>query len=184
MLQTVIDCIFGLVPETIYFTLFLIACKNIKEKRKILGVLIGIAYFLCILVSKYKVVYYVGFIALVYLILRILYKEKTQIIDVFVFSVSTIYISVIGMVLAMFVQNNYTNYYILYCINKILLFLPFIFYKKFNTLYKLYASLWNRDDKVKKPIKSFSLRNTSVIVINIFIFILNIATISCMTLFK
>ena len=180
----IIDCIFGLLPETIYFTMFLIFCKNIKEKRIWLGICIGIAYFICILISKYRVLYYVGFIMLVQLILMILYNNKTQNIDIFVFSISTIYISVLSMVLGIFVQNSYTNYYILYCINKVLLFLPFIFHKKFNQLYNVYASLWNRDDTVKKPVKSISVRNISLIVINIFIFILNITTIGCMTLFK
>ena len=83
--------ILGLLPEVLYFTLFITYTKNIKEKRIKLFLLIGVAYFGCMLIQQYKTIYYILFIALVYIILKILYKSKTQIIDIFVFSLSTIY---------------------------------------------------------------------------------------------
>ena len=42
-----VSILFGLIPEVLYFTLFITYTKNIKEKRIKLILLISIAYFLC-----------------------------------------------------------------------------------------------------------------------------------------
>lgn len=180
----VVGILFGLIPEVLYFTLFLIYAKNIKEKRIKLFLLISIAYLLCIMISQYKVLYYISFIAIVYVILKILYRKKTQIIDIFVFSISTIYMTILASISFMLFTDDLSNYYILYVIARILLFVPFIFRKKFNIIYKKYCKLWNRNDKEKRPIKSITLRNVSLVVINITIFILNVVTISIINFLK
>lgn len=179
-----VSILFGLIPEVLYFTLFITYTKNIKEKRIKLFLLISIAYFLCMLVQQYNVIYYILLIALVYIILKILYKNKTQIIDIFVFSLSTIYLTLLACISLMLFTDDLSNYYILYFIARILLFVPFIFKNKFNVLYKKYCKLWNRNDKEKRPIKSITLRNISLIVINVTIFILNVATISIINFLK
>ena len=161
-----ISILFGLIPEVLYFTLFITYTKNIKEKRIKLFLLIGVAYFGCMLIQQYKTIYYILFIALVYIILKILYKSKTQIIDIFVFSLSTIYLTLLATVSLMLFTDNLSNYYILYIIARILLFIPFIFKNRFNIIYQKYCRLWNRNDKEKRPIKSITLRNVSLIIIN------------------
>lgn len=180
LLQILISVVLGLLPEVLYFTMFLICTKDIKEKRIKLGLLISIAYVLCMFIQKYKVIYYVLFIALVYAILKLLYKEKTQIIDIFVISISTIPLTLLSLIY--FGINKYFNYYVLLIFNRILLFLPFIFNNKFNLLYKKYCSLWNRNDYVKRPIKSITLRNISLIIINLLIFIINIVIMKILTI--
>ena len=181
--QLVLSIFLGLIPEVLYFTLFITYCKNIKEKRIRLFLFISLAYVLCMFIQKYKIFYYVLFLVLIYWIMKIVYKEKTQIIDVFVISLGSIYLSLLSIILYPIVNNSYINYYILYLINRILLFIPFIFKQKLNKFYLVYCKLWNRNDYDKRPIKSITLRNISLIVINIFIFILNIATLSCVYLF-
>lgn len=172
-----ISILLGMLPEVLYFTLFLVYTKNIKEKKVKLFFLITLAYVLCIMVSRFKTLYYFLFIFAVYIILKILYKHKTGIIDVFIISLSFIYVCFISFLCSRFINNNYVLYYILLVINKILLFIPFIFRNKFNLLYKTYCGLWNRNKNVKRPIKSITLRNISLIILNVFIFILNILTI-------
>ena len=179
-----ISILFGLIPEVLYFTLFITYTKNIKEKRIKLFLLIGVAYFGCMLIQQYKTIYYILFIALVYIILKILYKSKTQIIDIFVFSLSTIYLTLLATVSLMLFTDNLSNYYILYIIARILLFIPFIFKNRFNIIYQKYCRLWNRNDKEKRPIKSITLRNVSLIIINVTIFIINIATLSIINFLK
>ena len=181
--QIILSIFLGLIPEVLYFTLFITYCKNIKEKRIRLFLFISLAYVLCMFIQKYKIFYYVLFIALIYWIMKIVYKEKTQIIDVFVISLAMIYVCLLSMLSYPLVNNNYINYYILYLIDRILLFIPFIFKSKLNKIYLIYCKLWNRNDEEIRPIKSITLRNISLIVINIFIFILNIATLRCIYLF-
>ena len=175
-----LSIVLGLLPEVLYFTLFLVYTKKLKTKRTLLFFLMSIAYFCCLLIKKYRIVYYVLFVALVYIILKILYGKKTQLTDIFAFSVSTIYLAFLSCVMWPFINNNrnYVLYYSLYIFNRILMFLPFIFKDKFNIIYKRYYSLWNRNDKIKRPIKSITLRNISLIIINISIFLGNILLLS------
>lgn len=178
MLQTVISILFGMIPDVLFFTFFIINTKKIKEKKKILAVLIAIAYILCIMIRQYITLYYVTFIIIIYIIMCLLYKKGTQIIDIFVFSISTVYLSFIGFICSIFIKDDLSNYYHISVINRLLLFLPFLFRDKFNILYEKYKKLWNRNDKEKRLLKSITLRNISLIFLNIFIFIMNIISIS------
>lgn len=180
----ILSLLLGIIPETIYFTLFLSYAKDLKEKRIKLGILIAISYALCIMISRFQILYYVTFIALVYLSLKLLYKKKTQITDVFVVSLAYFWVAILSFALMFLVNKDYSNYYLICVINKILLFVPFIFRNKFNTWYKKYYSFWNRNDEIKKPIKSITLRNISLILLNGFIFFLNIAIINIINFIK
>ena len=166
-----VSILLGMIPEVLYFTLFLIYTKGLKEKKIRLCLLIAIAYFLCLMINRFKLVYYIGFLFLIYLILKLLYKKKAQITDIFIINLSFIYIGLISYICSLFVKEDYSNYYLLCIIDKILLFVPFIFRNKFNIWYKKYYSLWNRNDSIKRPIKSITLRNLSLIGLNMFIFI-------------
>lgn len=180
----VISILLGLIPEVLYFTLFLIYTKNLKEKKIRLFLLISIAYLLCMFIQQYEIIYYLLFVALVYIILKLLYKEKTQIIDVFAFSVSTLYLTMLSYICFMFLQKDYSNYYLLYILDRLLLCVPFAFRKKFNTIYKKYCKLWNRNDNEKRPIKSITLRNISLIIINFAICFMNIYAMSIIKFLK
>lgn len=180
----IFSLILGILPEILYFTLFLINTKDIKNKKLKLFSLIAMVYFICIVIGKYKLIYYVSFIFLIYIVLKILYKEKAQIIDIFVISAAYIYVCLISFICSRFINNNYTLYYIMLIINRILLFIPFLFKSKFHVLYKKYCSLWNRNYNKKQPIKSITLRNISLIILNSFIFLLNIATIYVINTFN
>ena len=106
------------------------------------------------------------------------YTKKTQIIDVFVILISFTYLYLLSYILFLFIKDDLSNYYILYILDRIILFIPFILNKEFNQLYKNYCKLWNRNDNEKRSIKSITLRNISLIIMNISIFILNIAIIN------
>ena len=162
----------------------MIYTKNLKEKRIKFFILTSIAYVLCIMISQYKTLYYVLFIFLVYIILKILYKSKAQIIDVFVFSISCIYLTILSAILIFFLKDDLSNYWFLYTFNRILIFLPFLFRNNFNSIYQKYCKLWNRNDKEKRPIKSITLRNISLIIINVAIFITNVIAIAIINILK
>ena len=174
----VLSLLLGIIPETIYTTLFLIYTKDLKEKKIILGILIGIAYTLCIMIIRFQILFYIIFLFVIYIILKLLYKEKTQITDVFIVALAYLWMSLLSFVLMFCVNQDYSNYYLICVINKALLFLPFIWKNKFNIWYKKYYSLWNRNDTIEKPIKSITLRNISLILLNSFVFFVNIAIIN------
>ena len=184
LLTIILSIILGLIPEILYFTLFIIYTKNIKEKRIKLFFLLSLAYLVFILLNNYSIINYIIFIVLAYIILKLLYKKKTQIIDIFVFSIAFSYVCLISFITSRFINNNYIMYYIMMIINRILLFIPFIFKDKFNILYKKYCSLWNRNYDKKQPIKSITLRNISLFTLNIFIFIMNIISVSMTNFMK
>lgn len=168
----VISIFVGILPEILYFSLFLVYTKNLKEKRIKLSILIFIAYMLCVVVQRYKVLYYSLFVFLIYAILKILYKQKAQITDIFMFSISVLYLTLLSFLI--YIPKNNTQYFICLFLNRILLFIPFIFRKRFSGLYKSYYDLWNRNYTKKQPIKSITLRNISLILFNFVILVINI----------
>ena len=180
----VLSVLLGLIPEVLYFTLFISYTKNIKEKRVKLFLLISVAYFVCMLIQQYQLIYYIIFVLLIYLILKLLYKKKTQIIDVFIIGLSYLWITLLSIILFVLLKNDLSNYYMLYIVDRIFLFLPFLFKSKFNILYKKYCNLWNRNDKEKRPIKSITLRNISLILLNSVLFFLNIVIINIINFIK
>lgn len=177
-----ISILLGLIPEVLYFTLFLIYTKSIKKRKILLFILIGIAYFICLLIQQYRILNYLILLFLIYIILKILYRNGTQIIDIFIISLSYLYLIIISIIPILFLRDNLSNYYFLYIIDRVLLFLPFLSRNKFNILYKKYCSLWNRNDNIKKPIKSITLRNISLILLNLIILVSNIILISIIKL--
>lgn len=180
----VIGILFGLIPEVLFMTLFLSFTKNIKERKIILAVCLTISYLISIFIQQYKILLYVLFIFLIYISLKITYKKKTQIIDLFVGSIPFMWISILSYICFLFLKEDYSNYYFLYVIDRIVLFIPLLFKKQLNMLYKKYCKLWNRNDKEKRPIKSITLRNVSLVVINITIFLMNLYVISVINFLK
>lgn len=174
-MEIVLSIFLGMLPEVIYFTLFLVYVKDIKEKRVKLFLGILFSYLVCIFLAPYKVLYYVIYTILLYIILKILYKERTQIIDFFIIMYSLFYIVMLSYLICF--AKDFTSYLICYFIERILLFSIFIFRKQFNKLYRKYCKYWNRNDTIKRPIKSITLRNISLIIINAIILVMNIICI-------
>lgn len=173
-MKLVLSILLGLLPETLYFTLFITYTKNMKENKVKLFLLIAISYFICILVQNFRILFYMLLIALIYISLKIVYKNKAQIIDIFIISLAYLWLGILSITLMNFVANDYSNYFIILILQKILLFIPFIFRSKFNIVYKKYCNLWNRNDKEKRKVKSITLRNISLILLNAYIFFMNI----------
>lgn len=174
----------GLLPETLYFTMFFVNVKSLKNKKIKLFLLIALSHLICIIFNNYKILSYVALIVCLYLSLKILYKNKTQIIDVFIVSIALMYVCLISYLCFLFVNQDMSNYYLLLVIEKILLFVPFVFKNRFNKWYKKYYSLWNRNDKEKRSIKSITLRNISLISLNIFIILCNMGCLYINTIIK
>lgn len=178
IINLILDILFGMIPEVLFFTMYLTYTKNIKENKGKLFVLISALYFILILLIPYKLIFYIIFIFGVYGILKILYKNKADKIDIFMFAFGTAYVSIVAYLCFIFFDKQLNNYILMYLIDRVCLAIPFLFKKYFNIVYLKYRNLWNRkkineyNEKERRP-KAITLRNISVVAINLIIIFMN-----------
>ena len=161
----IISIILGLIPEFIYYYIYLTKIKELKGNNILFFILTFINYFLSMLLIRHSFIMYVVFDTIEYLILKILYKNKVCITDLFLILFIETYLLIISA-LCFFLISNYILAFI---VNRILMFIPLILLNKIRLLYKRYKNMWNRNDKKKNLIKSLTLRNASLIIMNILI---------------
>lgn len=170
-----LEILLGQIPEAIYFALFMIFTKQLKEKRILFVISMVCEYLLLKQFLHYNLWFKVLYTIFVYMILKILYKEKAQIIDIFTFMISSfimLFISIIPYVIIWFTINNVLIYAV---IDRICMLLFLIIFK--NKLYKiqlLYKKLWNRNDKINKKIKTTTFRCLNLVAFNFMFYLSNI----------
>lgn len=167
MINFVLSLIFCTIPDTIYYAMFISVTKN-KNFNKKLYFLIFIGYILNFMVFQYNLYLYLIFYIYIYLVLKILFKSKIN--DFFL----TIFLDIYYILLSIICYFLIPNYFIAYLLNKIFLFVPLIFKDKLKKLYSIYTKLWNRNKEAKQPIKSITLRNISLVLLNTIIVISDI----------
>ena len=171
IIHFLISFLFGLLPESLFFTLFLINIKQVKTKKLLLFLLISLDYLVFIIFNNHILVSYILFTVILTIILKILYKKELNIVDIFFIIYSEIYLSLLSFICFKFVKSDYSNYYFIAIINRIIIF-SFLFFKKhILNFYIKYCKFWNRNNNEKRPIKSITLRNISIVILNMFIFI-------------
>lgn len=172
MVDFATNFLIGLLPEAIYFTLFLILTKKYKNKRIILFILMLFSYTLLKLIFPINIYFQISFTICVPIILKILYKDKFHISDIFIFVYASI-ILILCTLIVLPIHYYFNNYWLTYVLNRILMFLfLFIFRNKLNKAYKWIISQWNRNYSKPNKIKAITIRQVCVISLNIMIFIL------------
>lgn len=162
----------GQIPEAIYFALFMILVKNIKEKRILFTVLMILEYVLLKLAFPFNMWFQVTYTFMTYIILKLLYREKSQITDIFTFGISSIILMIISIVVCLLFRDNII---VIVVLSRLLMFgVLFIFRHRLNKIQNLYKLLWNRNDKQSKKIKSTTFRAINVVVFNLMFFVINI----------
>ena len=107
--------------------------------------------------------------------LKVLYKQKAQITDIFLFMLSSIILILISSIAYFLVYFTISNYIFSLILARILLFSFLYFIKnKIYIIYKSFYKLWNKHNN-KNKIKSITLRNISIIIFNLMFWLLNIA---------
>ena len=176
MTEILITYVLGAVPEAIFFSLFLILSKGIKEKKLLFTVLMYIEFVLLKMIISYDVWFQIAYTFMTLLVLKVLYKDKAQITDIFAFSAGSlllILVSAISYSVSMLVFNSYV---IAYIINRFFLFgVLFLLRNKLNPLYERFMKLWNR--KPNQKVRSLTVRNVSVIIFNLMFCIINLGMI-------
>lgn len=162
----------GIIPETIYFTFFIIYTKEIQEKKWRLGIGIAVIYSILGGIFQYKLITFLGTIFAIYVWMKLLYKD-TNLIDLITIYIASSYLTIISYVAFLNFKEDLSNYNFLFLLNRCLIFIPLLGRKRFHGIYTKIKMLWNRNQEEKRPIKSITLRIISFISINILIFFMN-----------
>ena len=169
------ELLLGYIPEAIYFALFMIYTKQLKEKRLLYITLMVLEYLLLKQFVHFSIYFQVAYTFITFVILKILYREKAQIIDIFTFTIASIFL-IITSVISFLISGQ--NVILATIINRIIIFVVlFGFNYKLNVIQNLYKKLWNRNDKVKKKIKTTTFRSLNVIIFNVIFYFINVGIV-------
>lgn len=160
------------VCEALYFSLFIISGKKLKEKRMLFTVIMIFEYLLLTNVFHYSLWIHVFYFIMTYINLKVLYKEKSQITDIFLMAAASIILIILGCICAIPIAIFGVSYIIGLILNRILMFTILFFIKnKINNIYKKFYKNWNRNKNNK--VRSLTLRNISLIIFNLMFYSLN-----------
>ena len=172
--MNVLQLLLGQIPEAIYFALFMIFTKRLDKKQILFTVLMIIEYILLFNFTPVTIWSHVLYFIITYMILRLLYHEKSQITDIFTLGIASILMIIISTISYIIVAVTIKDIIICNILAKIMLFIILYFIR--NKLYKIqnmYKKFWNRNDKMPKPMKSITFRCINLVLFNIMFFIIN-----------
>lgn len=165
----------GQIPEAIYFALFMIFTKQLREKRILFASIIIIEYVLLFNVFKESYISHIIFFISMYCLLKIFYKEKCQITDIFTLGIASIILMITSAILYLIVWKTVNVFMVYVILHRIVLFLILILFKdKLPKIQSLYKKLWNRNDNVPKKIKSTTFRSLNLVAFNLMFYIINL----------
>lgn len=174
-MDKILVLLLGQLPEAIFFALFMIYAKGLKQKRILFTILMVVEYLLTKYSFQYSWLFHITYIISVFLTLKLLYKEKSQITDIFILLIGYIFLgffSIISVIIGKFIFGSIMLANI---ICKIIIFLfIFIFNNKLIKIQNIYKKLWNRNDKQTKKIKTTTFRALNVVAFNLLFAILNL----------
>ena len=172
--MNVLQLLLGQIPEAIYFALFMIFTKRLDKKQILFTILMIIEYILLFNFTPVTIWSHISYFIITYIILKILYHEKSQITDIFTLGIASMILMIISGICYFTLSTFITNIIIGNSIQKLLLFIFLYFIS--DKLYKIqntYKKFWNRNDKIPKPMKSTTFRCINLILFNIMFFIIN-----------
>ena len=173
-----LEILIGQIPEAIYFSLFMIFAKNLKSKRILFTVLMVAEYLLLKQFINFNIWFQIIYTFMTFVILKVLYKEKAQVTDIFTFAIGSVVLMIISIVSYFIVWKTVNIYYVALALNRILIILFLILtYNKLYKIQNLYKRFWNRNDKIKKKMKSTTFRALNLVIFNIMFYIINICMI-------
>lgn len=161
-MNILLSIILGLIPEGLFYSLFMIGCKNIKSHKVLFTILNILAFNLISIPLHFNIWYYLVLPTMLYLILKLLYKD-TEFIDSFVITVPFAILAILGYLCYGIGHLLFTqySYFIMLLINRSLLIIVIsALYLHLNKCYNTYRKLWNKH--IGSKIKSITIRNISI----------------------
>lgn len=170
--MNILEILIGQVPEAIYFAVFMILTKSLKEHRCKFIVLMIIEYLTLKALLPFNVWFQAAYTAMTYLALKVIYRDKAQVTDVFTFGIASIILILSSMIAFLTFRPDMITVAIT---NRILIFAILYFFRnKLPEIQKAYNKLWNRNDAVNKKIKSTTFRALNVVIFNILFYLINL----------
>lgn len=171
-----LELLLGQIPEAIYFALFMIFTKELKTKRVIFIILMMIEYLLAKYSNIFSVEFHIIYTITTFITMKVLYKEKSQVTDIFTFGIASLGLIVTSAISFLIFGPNMI---LVAVANRIILFTLLLTLKnKLPKIQKVYKHLWNRNDKVKKKMKSATFRSLNLVLFNFMYFLINIGMIA------
>ena len=172
--MNVSEIILGQLPEAVYFAIFMILVKGLKEKRFIFTISMVIEYLLVLNILPYSIWSYVLYFVLSFLLLKMLYKDKSNVTDIFTMGIASVIIIIVSIFSYFIVSLFSTNVIIGNLCQKVILFFIILVYKSYLPKIKnIYKKLWNRS-KHSYKIKSTTFRVLNLIVFNFSFVVINL----------
>ena len=176
----ILEMLLGQIPEALYFSLFMIFTKQLKEKRIAFILLMTLEYLIIQKLIHFNIWLQIIYTLFVFVILKLLYKEKTQITDIFTFTIASMFLIIVDIPIYFIGRIFTSNYFIIFVFERIVVFTTlFLLKNKLPKIQNMYKKLWKRNDKEKKKIKSTTFRCINIIVFNLSFYLLNIAMLYC-----
>lgn len=163
--------------EAVYFSLFLIIGKGLKNKRVLLTFIMIAEYLLLKQVTHFDVTFQFIYTFMSFINLKVLYKEKAQITDIFLFMAASIILIISSALCYFLILFTIKNLVFTVILNRIVIF-AFLYFCKdiIRDKYKSFYSLWNRHNNPNK-MKSLTLRNISIVSFNVMFWVINLGMI-------
>lgn len=168
VMNFIISLLLGMLPEVIYITAMTSYLEGIKAKRIRLFLLNSLGYIVLIMICRFELLFYIAYIIYLYWVLKLNFKVH---ITSF-FMISVVFSSIAWV---SFICSFWSNYYVGYIISRFMLVILYLCRDSFYILYRRYKACWNRNTTHK--IKSLTLRNCSLVFINITIIVFNVFSI-------
>lgn len=165
----------GQIPEAVYFALFLIFTKELKTKRILFTILMAVEYLLLKSFIHFDMWFQIGYVIMTFLTLKVLYKDKAQITDVFTFGIASIILIILSAISFLIFGPDMK---LVTITNRILLILFLaLTHKLLPNIQDLYNKLWNRNDAISKKVKSTTFRALNAVVFNLMFVIINLGVL-------
>ncbi len=162
------------IVEAIYFAMFLLIGKDIKNKKLLFIGIMVFEYLMLKCFINFSVYFQLAYTFMAYVTLKVLYKEKAQITDIFLFTAASLLLIAISAASYGIVYFTVRNYFVALILNRNLLFLTLYLSRNvIRNKYKSFCCLWNRHN-IPNTIKSLTVRNLSVIIFNLMFWLINL----------
>lgn len=175
--MNILEILLGQVPEAVYFAIFMILVKRYKEKRILFMIGMIIEYVLVLNVLPYSIWVHVLYFILVFLLLKILYKEESNVTDIFTLGIASLFMIISCFLLYVIIYFTIHNMLVYVILQRAILFGSIvIFRKKLPNINKLYKKLWNRSKHTYK-MKSTTFRALNLVIFNLSFVLINLGVI-------
>lgn len=177
--MNILEIVLGQVPEAIYFAVFMILVKGLKSRRFIFIVSMIIEYLLVLNVLPYSIWSYVLYFILSFLLLKILYKDKSNVTDIFTMGIASLFIVISSFILYVIIYFTIYNMLAYVLLHRIVLILSMVWCKnKLPNINKLYKKLWNRSKNSHNyKMKSTTFRALNLVIFNLSFMFINLGVI-------